>query len=81
MNREIEANYSHKNYFVEWGPRRNRLTHSLLFEEFEMVVERWQDLDEQFKAQGIYYTLIFSNFLIQIDFKGKKIFEAVAEST
>lgn len=52
VNREIEVNYSHKNYFVEFGPRRNRLTHSLLFEEFEMIVENWQDLDQGFKEKG-----------------------------
>ena len=37
---------------MEYGPRRNRLTHSMLFEEFEMVVEKWQDLEEQYNAEG-----------------------------
>jgi hypothetical protein len=32
MNRAVEVAFAHKNYEVEWGPRRNRLTHSLLFE-------------------------------------------------
>ena len=41
LNREIEVNYAHKNYNLEFGPRRNRLTHSLLFEEFEIVLENW----------------------------------------
>jgi hypothetical protein len=41
LNREIEVNYSHRNYQMEFGPRRNRLTHSLLFEEFEVVMENW----------------------------------------
>lgn len=31
LNRTIEEGAAHKNYFVEWGPRRNRLTHNLLF--------------------------------------------------
>ena len=31
LNRTIEEGAAHKNYFVEWGPRRNRLTHNLVF--------------------------------------------------
>jgi hypothetical protein len=34
---------------MEFGPRRNRLTHSLLFEEFEVVLENWQGLQDEFK--------------------------------
>jgi hypothetical protein len=34
---------------LEFGPRRNRLTHSLLFEEFEVVLEEWQKLEHEFK--------------------------------
>lgn len=34
LNRTLEENAAHKNYFVEWNPRRNRLTHNLCFEEF-----------------------------------------------
>ena len=52
INREIEVNYSHKNYQHEYGPRRNRLTHSLVFEEFEMAVERWQELEAEYKEKG-----------------------------
>jgi len=44
LNRTNEVNYSHKNYELVWGPRRNRLTHSLLFEEFDVILEKWQDL-------------------------------------
>ena len=32
LNRAMETNFSHKEYTVEWGPRRNRLTHSMYFE-------------------------------------------------
>ena len=32
LNRACEVNFSHKNYEMEWGPRRNRLTHSMSFE-------------------------------------------------
>ena len=52
MNREIEVNYAHKNYVAEYLPRRNRLTHSLLFEEFELVLEKWQDLDAEYVADS-----------------------------
>lgn len=55
INREIEVHAAHKNYFIEYGPRRNRLTHSMVFEEFEMVLERWQDLEEQYEKEGIIY--------------------------
>ena len=43
-NREGEVHFSHVNYMNVYGPRRNRLTHSLLFEEFEMKVEQWREL-------------------------------------
>ncbi len=49
---------AHKNYFIEYGPRRNRLTHSMVFEEFEMVLERWQDLEEQYEKEGIIFQII-----------------------
>lgn len=52
MNRSIETNYAHKNYVAEYLPRRNRLAHSLLFEEFEMLVEKWQDLGAEFEADS-----------------------------
>ena len=44
INRAVEEGSSHKNYFVEYHPRRSRLTHSLIFEEFEMIVEDWDKL-------------------------------------
>lgn len=31
LNRTIEEGSAHKNYFVEWNPRRNRLAHNLVF--------------------------------------------------
>lgn len=49
FNRLSEVNYSHKNYLFEWGPRRNRLTHSMLFEEFELILEDWEDLESEYK--------------------------------
>ena len=49
LNRAVEENSAHKNYFVEYGPRRNRLTHSLIFEEFEMVLENWVQLEQEYE--------------------------------
>ena len=54
LNRSIETNYAHKNYVTEYLPRRNRLTHSMLFEEFEILVEKWQDLNKEFEENSIY---------------------------
>ena len=48
-NREIETFISHKNYFNEVGPLRNRLTHSMIFEEFEICLEKWKNLEEEHK--------------------------------
>lgn len=32
INREVEVAIAHHNYETEFGPRRNRLTHSMLLE-------------------------------------------------
>jgi len=50
VNREAEIQSSHMNYYIEYGPRRNRLAHSLIFEEFEMQVEDWQKLMAEEKS-------------------------------
>ena len=52
MNRELEVHASHKNYMDHYLPRRNRLTHSMLFEEFETYLERWEALEAEFKEKG-----------------------------
>ena len=46
LNRAVEEHNAHKMYFIENNPRRNRLTHSMIFEEFEMVVENWDKLEK-----------------------------------
>lgn len=46
INRQFEENNSHINYVTTWGPRRLRLTHSMLFEEFEMDLERFVAVKE-----------------------------------
>ena len=58
FNREMEVNASHKNYSLEYGPRRLRLAHSMLFEEFELIMEQWQSLDEEYLQSGNYNHLI-----------------------
>lgn len=45
INREGEIHSSHVNYQVEYGTRRNRLAHSLIFEEFELQVEKWRQFE------------------------------------
>lgn len=52
FNRKMEESNAHRNYYVEFGPRRNRLTHSLLFEEFEVILEKWQDLEQEYAEKG-----------------------------
>lgn len=42
INRELEADSAQNNYVNKYGPLRMRLTHSMLFEEFEMVLEDWK---------------------------------------
>jgi hypothetical protein len=54
----MEVNASHKNYSLEYGPRRLRLAHSMLFEEFELIMEQWQSLDEEYLQSGNYNHLI-----------------------
>jgi hypothetical protein len=48
----MEEGSAHKNYYIEYGPRRNRLTHNLIFEEFEVILERWMDLSEEYSSRG-----------------------------
>lgn len=44
MNRALEIDESHAYYIKNYGPKRLRLTHSLLFEEFEMHLEEWKKM-------------------------------------
>ena len=52
INREFEVHNAHINYLNEWGPRRLRLTHSMLFEEFEMDLERFLKFKESYTSDG-----------------------------
>ena len=49
INREAEIQNSHVNYMIEYGPRRERLAHSLIFEEFDLHLDTWKALE---KADG-----------------------------
>ncbi|EGR30191.1 hypothetical protein IMG5_138440 [Ichthyophthirius multifiliis] len=52
INRMCEVSFAHRNYTHEWGPRRIRLTHSMMFEQFEQILENWQDLEDEYSARG-----------------------------
>lgn len=47
INREVEVNESHHNYMDQYLPLRNRLTHSMLFEQFEMHLEEWRRIQSE----------------------------------
>ena len=46
INRELEVDASLDYYRGKYMPRRLRLTHSMMFEEFEMVLEDWEVLQK-----------------------------------
>jgi hypothetical protein len=73
LNRAIEEGSSHKNYFVEYHPRRNRLTHSLIFEEFEMVVEDWDKLEREYEVSKIFVTKMAEDSMLNSLFDRQRI--------
>lgn len=42
----------------------------MVFEEFEMVLERWQDLEEQYEKEGIIFQFI-------VEIIGDKFLESI----
>ena len=50
----MEEGNARKNYLVEFEPRRNRLTHDLIYEEFEMVLEDWVKLQQVYDASTLF---------------------------
>ena len=46
INREIEVNNAHLVYIAEQGPKRLRLTQSLMYEMFEMDFEKYSRLKD-----------------------------------
>jgi hypothetical protein len=51
----MEEGNARKNYLVEYEPRRNRLTHDLIYEEFEMVLEDWVKLQQEYDASTFFF--------------------------
>jgi hypothetical protein len=51
-NRNIEQNYAAKMYQLDYEQRRNRLTHNMIMEHFEMHVEKAMDIMDQIKEHG-----------------------------
>jgi hypothetical protein len=50
----MEESNARKNYLDEFEPRRNRLTHDLIYEEFEMVLEDWVKLQQEYDASTLF---------------------------
>lgn len=46
INRELEVDQAQDIYASIYQPRRLRLTHSMLFEEFEIILSDWEKLQE-----------------------------------
>jgi hypothetical protein len=51
-NRNIEQNYAAKMYALDYENRRNRLTHNMIMEHFEIHVEKVQDILDSIKEHG-----------------------------
>ena len=52
LNRELEQTFAAKMYLLDYENKRNRLTHDMIMEHFEMHVEKVQDILEQVKDKG-----------------------------
>jgi hypothetical protein len=51
-NRNIEQNFAAKMYQLDYENRRNRLTHNMIMEHFEMHVEKAQQILDEVKEHG-----------------------------
>lgn len=52
VNRDLDQNFAAKMYSLEYESKRNRLTHNMIMEHFEMHVEKVQNLLDQVKEEG-----------------------------
>lgn len=68
INRAVEEGSAHKNYLIEYHPRRNRLTHSLIFEEFEMIVEDWDKLEREYLVSKLIGIQMEADWLLSHSF-------------
>jgi len=59
LNRELEQTFAAKMYLLDYENKRNRLTHDMIMEHFEMHVEKVQDILDEVKEKG--FELAFEN--------------------
>jgi len=52
INRELEQTFAAKMYLLDYENKRNRLTHDMIMEHFEMHVEKVQDILDEVKEKG-----------------------------
>ena len=59
LNRVVENNYNHMLYHWQFADKRNRLTHNLIMEHFEMHKEKLEEVVEDLDKHGpmIFYNL------------------------
>jgi len=52
LNRELEQTFAAKMYLLDYENKRNRLTHDMIMEHFEMHVEKVQDILDEVMEKG-----------------------------
>ena len=59
LNRTVENNFNHMMYHWQFADKRNRLTHNLIMEHFEMHKERFEEVTDELDKHGpmIFYNL------------------------
>ena len=59
LNRIVENNYNHIMYHWQFADKRNRLTHNLIMEHFEMHKEKFEEVSNELNEYGpmIFYNL------------------------
>lgn len=63
INRDLEQSYAAKMYQLDYENKRNRLTHNLIMEHFEIHTEQVMDLLDEIKKNGFENT--FKEYLDQ----------------
>ena len=56
INRQLEQTFAAKMYLLDYENKRNRLTHDMIMEHFEIHVEKMQDILEDVKINGFEIT-------------------------
>ena len=59
LNRTVEGNFNHMMYHWQFADKRNRLTHNLIMEHFEVHKERLEEVVDELDKHGpmIFYNL------------------------